>query len=81
MCGLHDFIFQCNINLQITVLFGQQIRNLNLSENSIILPLSDTSVAPSSMVSASAPSIYSVQALSLLAEVSGALSSGGWCGD
>ncbi|XP_019380560.1 PREDICTED: protein dopey-2 isoform X3 [Gavialis gangeticus] len=29
----------------------------------------DTSIAPSSMVSASAPSIYSVQALSLLAEV------------
>lgn len=39
-------------------------------ENKSILPLSDTSVAPSSMVSASAPSIYSVQALSLLAEVS-----------
>lgn len=36
----------------------------------LILPLADTSVAPSSMVSASAPSIYSVQALSLLAEVS-----------
>ncbi|NXQ44107.1 DOP2 protein, partial [Catharus fuscescens] len=31
--------------------------------------VNDTSVAPSSMVSASAPSIYSVQALSLLAEV------------
>lgn len=36
----------------------------------MILPLLDTSVAPSSMISASAPSIYSVQALSLLAEVS-----------
>lgn len=74
MWGLHQFTFQCNTNVQINVLFGQQIRrqqHLDVSEEKtlIILPLSDTTVAPSSMVSASAPSIYSVQALSLLAEV------------
>ncbi|NXH10812.1 DOP2 protein, partial [Bucco capensis] len=51
-------------------------RNLEVKAQPQILPddfniedLNDTSVAPSSMVSASAPSIYSVQALSLLAEV------------
>ncbi|NWX33966.1 DOP2 protein, partial [Notiomystis cincta] len=57
-------------------------RNLEVKAQPQIFPdefnvedVNDTSVAPSSMVSASAPSIYSVQALSLLAEVSGALSS------
>uniref|UniRef100_A0A8B9SJ42 DOP1 leucine zipper like protein B n=1 Tax=Anas platyrhynchos TaxID=8839 RepID=A0A8B9SJ42_ANAPL len=51
-------------------------RNLEVKAQPQILPdefnvedTNDTSVAPSSMVSASAPSIYSVQALSLLAEV------------
>ncbi|NXB98670.1 DOP2 protein, partial [Orthonyx spaldingii] len=51
-------------------------RNLEVKAQPQILPeefnvedVNDTSVAPSSMVSASAPSIYSVQALSLLAEV------------
>uniref|UniRef100_A0A8B9I463 DOP1 leucine zipper like protein B n=1 Tax=Anser brachyrhynchus TaxID=132585 RepID=A0A8B9I463_9AVES len=51
-------------------------RNLEVKAQPQILPdefnvedMNDTSVAPSSMVSASAPSIYSVQALSLLAEV------------
>uniref|UniRef100_A0A8B9G4P7 DOP1 leucine zipper like protein B n=1 Tax=Amazona collaria TaxID=241587 RepID=A0A8B9G4P7_9PSIT len=51
-------------------------RNLEVKARPQILPddfniedVNDTSVAPSSMVSASAPSIYSVQALSLLAEV------------
>ncbi|NXQ64829.1 DOP2 protein, partial [Anthoscopus minutus] len=51
-------------------------RNLEVKAQPQILPdefnmedANDTSVAPSSMVSASAPSIYSVQALSLLAEV------------
>ncbi|KAM3678460.1 protein DOP1B [Ammospiza maritima maritima] len=50
-------------------------RNLEVKAQPQILPdefntddVNDTSVAPSSMVSASAPSIYSVQALSLLAE-------------
>ncbi|NWY93181.1 DOP2 protein, partial [Loxia curvirostra] len=51
-------------------------RNLEVKAQPQIFPdefnvedVNDTSVAPSSMVSASAPSIYSVQALSLLAEV------------
>ncbi|NXF10044.1 DOP2 protein, partial [Smithornis capensis] len=51
-------------------------RNLEVKAQPQILPddfnmedVNDTSVVPSSMVSASAPSIYSVQALSLLAEV------------
>ncbi|XP_056367755.1 protein dopey-2 [Oenanthe melanoleuca] len=51
-------------------------RNLEVKAQPQILPdefnvedVNDTTVAPSSMVSASAPSIYSVQALSLLAEV------------
>ncbi|XP_053930266.1 protein dopey-2 isoform X2 [Cuculus canorus] len=51
-------------------------RNLEVKAQPQILPddfniedVNDTSMAPSSMVSASAPSIYSVQALSLLAEV------------
>ncbi|NXN82228.1 DOP2 protein, partial [Bombycilla garrulus] len=51
-------------------------RNLEVKAQPQVLPdefnvedVNDTSVAPSSMVSASAPSIYSVQALSLLAEV------------
>ncbi|NWX86242.1 DOP2 protein, partial [Nothoprocta pentlandii] len=51
-------------------------RNLEVKAQPQILPdefniedVNDTSVTPSSMVSASAPSIYSVQALSLLAEV------------
>ncbi|NXY86452.1 DOP2 protein, partial [Alcedo cyanopectus] len=51
-------------------------RNLEVKAQPQILPddfsiedVNDTSVAPSSMISASAPSIYSVQALSLLAEV------------
>ncbi|KAM9388609.1 protein DOP1B [Phaethornis superciliosus] len=51
-------------------------RNLEVKAQPQILPddfniedVNDTSVALSSMVSASAPSIYSVQALSLLAEV------------
>ncbi|KFP25506.1 Protein dopey-2, partial [Colius striatus] len=51
-------------------------RNLEVKAQPQILPddfsiedVKDTSLAPSSMVSASAPSIYSVQALSLLAEV------------
>ncbi|KAK2522036.1 protein dopey-2 isoform X2 [Columba livia] len=51
-------------------------RNLEVKAQPQILPddfniedVNDASVAPSSMVSASAPSIYSVQALSLLAEV------------
>ncbi|NXR71945.1 DOP2 protein, partial [Pycnonotus jocosus] len=51
-------------------------RNLEVKAQPQILPdefhledVDDASVAPSSMVSASAPSIYSVQALSLLAEV------------
>uniref|UniRef100_A0A8D0F4W4 Protein dopey-2 n=1 Tax=Strix occidentalis caurina TaxID=311401 RepID=A0A8D0F4W4_STROC len=45
-------------------------RNLEVKAQPQILPDDfNTSVAPSSMVSASAPSIYSVQALSLLAEV------------
>ncbi|XP_057266045.1 protein dopey-2 isoform X2 [Pezoporus wallicus] len=51
-------------------------RNLEVKARPQILPddfniedVNDTSVVPSSMVSASAPSIYSVQALSLLAEV------------
>ncbi|NXK54519.1 DOP2 protein, partial [Chauna torquata] len=51
-------------------------RNLEVKAQPQISPdefnvedVNDTSVAPSSMVSASAPSIYSVQALSLLAEV------------
>uniref|UniRef100_A0A8D2PS69 DOP1 leucine zipper like protein B n=1 Tax=Zosterops lateralis melanops TaxID=1220523 RepID=A0A8D2PS69_ZOSLA len=48
-------------------------RNLEVKAQPQILPdefnVEDVNVAPSSMVSASAPSIYSVQALSLLAEV------------
>ncbi|NXY62016.1 DOP2 protein, partial [Callaeas wilsoni] len=51
-------------------------RNLEVKAQPQVLPdefnvedVNDTAVAPSSMVSASAPSIYSVQALSLLAEV------------
>uniref|UniRef100_A0A8C5T458 DOP2 protein n=1 Tax=Malurus cyaneus samueli TaxID=2593467 RepID=A0A8C5T458_9PASS len=48
-------------------------RNLEVKAQPQILPdefnIEDVNVAPSSMVSASAPSIYSVQALSLLAEV------------
>ncbi|NXK86473.1 DOP2 protein, partial [Formicarius rufipectus] len=51
-------------------------RNLEVKAQPQVLPddfsiedVNDTSVVPSSMVSASAPSIYSVQALSLLAEV------------
>ncbi|XP_063249288.1 protein dopey-2 [Prinia subflava] len=51
-------------------------RNLEVKAQPQILPdeftvedVNDTSLVPSSMVSASAPSIYSVQALSLLAEV------------
>ncbi|XP_062454762.1 protein dopey-2 isoform X2 [Rhea pennata] len=51
-------------------------RNLEVKAQPQISPdefntedVNDTSVTPSSMVSASAPSIYSVQALSLLAEV------------
>uniref|UniRef100_A0A8B9G7Y9 DOP1 leucine zipper like protein B n=1 Tax=Amazona collaria TaxID=241587 RepID=A0A8B9G7Y9_9PSIT len=48
-------------------------RNLEVKARPQILPddfnIEDVNVAPSSMVSASAPSIYSVQALSLLAEV------------
>ncbi|XP_009083250.1 PREDICTED: LOW QUALITY PROTEIN: protein dopey-2 [Acanthisitta chloris] len=51
-------------------------RNLEVKAQPQILPdefniedVNDASVVPSSMVSASAPSIYSVQALSLLAEV------------
>ncbi|NXP23460.1 DOP2 protein, partial [Scytalopus superciliaris] len=51
-------------------------RNLEVKAQPQVLPddfniedVNDTSVAPSSMVSASAPSVYSVQALSLLAEV------------
>ncbi|NWI02712.1 DOP2 protein, partial [Tichodroma muraria] len=51
-------------------------RSLEVKAQPQILPdefnvedVNDASVAPSSMVSASAPSIYSVQALSLLAEV------------
>ncbi|KAH0624841.1 hypothetical protein JD844_032690 [Phrynosoma platyrhinos] len=42
---------------------------VSLEEFSVEDDLCDTSAIPSSMVSASAPSVYSVQALSLLAEV------------
>ncbi|KAL8190542.1 UNVERIFIED_CONTAM: Protein dopey-2 [Gekko kuhli] len=42
---------------------------ISLDESSVEDDLCDASAAPSSMVSASAPSVYSVQALSLLAEV------------
>lgn len=42
---------------------------ISLDESSDKDDLNDTSAVPSSMVSASAPSVYSVQALSLLAEV------------
>ncbi|XP_053161255.1 protein dopey-2 isoform X2 [Hemicordylus capensis] len=42
---------------------------ISLDESSVEDDLCDTSAVPSSMVSASAPSVYSVQALSLLAEV------------
>ncbi|XP_066474998.1 protein dopey-2 [Tiliqua scincoides] len=42
---------------------------ISLDESSVKEDLNDTSAIPSSMVSASAPSVYSVQALSLLAEV------------